>query len=201
MKKVMALGDTKCRDNRVDSAARRHSARSERAMVMRGGNRDRATSDSAKFERLEHLFRAPKLIRRRKALQHLGHDQIANHQQLAALQPVERIGFRGWPAVEIVYPYRGIDHDHRRDLRSRRIAFRSPSQWSLPRSEPINFSCSARRTISSRLRWTASRLVLAPDTRIARLINSSSITILVRMGSSDVYAKRCGYTSQVPILR
>ena len=40
MKKVMALSDTKGRDDGVDGAARRHPARSERAMIPRGSNRD-----------------------------------------------------------------------------------------------------------------------------------------------------------------
>src|SRR5487761_226959 len=148
-------------------------------MIPSGSDRDLAVYHRAIVECRENLLGAIEFCFRSKALQDLSHDQVANHEPRIR-QSLERVGFGGRPAVEVVNPDRGIDHDHRFGKRSRRIAFRLPSQCSFPRADRISLACSASRTISSSPRSTASRLVAAPETRIAFFIKASLITILVR---------------------
>src|SRR5208283_1830849 len=131
MKKVMVLDDAKRRDDRVDRAARRHPASPQRAVIASGGNRDFMAAHGTKFESGENPLDTPKVGFGGEALQHFGHDQIAD-DKLRGREAAERIGFGCRPAIEVVDPHRRIDHDHRRGLRSRRIALRSPSQRNLP---------------------------------------------------------------------
>jgi len=180
MKKVMALNDAERSDDRIDGTPRSNASCSECAMVACSSSCYIATAHRAKFEQRECSRHALKISFGREASQHFRHDKVA-YKYLCFKYSVESVGLIGNAPVEIVDPDRRVDHRHLRGLRSRRIAFRSPSQWTLPRKDRMAFSCSAKRTISSRLRSTVSRLVVAPDTRIARFINWSSITMLVRM--------------------
>ena len=80
MKQVMVLDDAKRRDDRVDRAARRHATSPQRAMIARGGNRDFMATDRAKFESGENPLAHPKVGFGGEALQHFGHDQIADDE-------------------------------------------------------------------------------------------------------------------------
>ena len=127
MKKFMAFGNAKRRDNRVDGAARRHAARSERAVIAGCGKSDFMATHRAKFERSENAHNTQKVGFGCEALQHFGHDQIADNE-LRRWEMTKRISLGSRTTVEVVDPYRGIDDDHLRGLRSRRMALRSPSQ-------------------------------------------------------------------------
>src|SRR5579862_156242 len=119
-KKIVASDDTKSRDYRVDSAARSHSPRAERAMVTRSRNRDFMTTHRAKLERGENRSCTPEVDLGGEALQHFGQNQIPDQDPRFG-RLVESISRGGWPAVEIVDPNGGIDNRHRRGLRSRRM--------------------------------------------------------------------------------
>src|SRR5262245_29078055 len=94
---------------------------------------------------------------------------------------------RGIAAIEEVDPHAAVDDNHLMP-RPARLAPRFPRQRYLPkalsasrcrRSLIINFSASS----------TVRFLVGSPDTFWASAIKASSISILVRMGASDVYTR------------
>ena len=80
MKKVMAPGYTEGRDDRVNCAARRYAARSERAMVAGGGDCDLIASHRPKLKSSQSTLRDSKVALEGKALKYFCHDQIANHE-------------------------------------------------------------------------------------------------------------------------
>ena len=80
MKQVMVLDDTKRRDDRVYRAAGRHASSPQRAVITRGGNRDFMATHRAKFESGENPLHTAKVGFGGEALQHFGHDQIADDE-------------------------------------------------------------------------------------------------------------------------
>src|SRR5579863_2045422 len=58
VEQLVPLGDTKCRDQRVDRIADGHADRPQRAEVLRGGNCDLTAGQRPKFEGRQQPLRA-----------------------------------------------------------------------------------------------------------------------------------------------
>src|SRR5579875_1412100 len=182
VKQRVTVLNAKCRYERIDRRPHGDASSAQEAIIPRRADRNLTAAHGAKFERLKVAERAGGVRFGAQPLQHLSENQIADQQDFPVHQAIEQIGGGAALAVEVVDPDRRIDQGHSLAKRSRRIASRSPSQRSLPRNSRIS-PCRFNRTISSRLRSTASRLVLAPEARIASFIKPSSITILVRIAN------------------
>src|SRR5579885_245181 len=179
MKQLVMVDDTKARDQRVDCLAHGDAALSEDSKVLCGGDGGVPPANPDPWQLIQFPARAMKVQVRAEALQDFGQDEIAEQRPLSGQQAIQQIGFAARPPVKVIDPDGAIYQDH---VGSRRIASRSPSHLSLPRSRRIRSCClmlTSRRSAAS----TASRLVFAPDARIARFIRSSSITILVRIAN------------------
>src|SRR5581483_7790995 len=180
VKQRMAVPDAEGRDQRIDGRADGDASSSQEPVIPRRADRNFTVHHGGALERPEAGERACGVVLGAEPLQNLGKNQIPDQQPSRVHQTIEQIGFGAGRPVEVVDPDGGIDQDHSPMKRLRRIAFKSPSQRSLPRSARI-FDCSLTLSSKRNPDSTASRLVLAPDARIARFIKSSSMTILVRI--------------------
>lgn len=117
-------------DQGVDGLAGRDAEGAQGPIVPRGLQRDVAAADLDQGEGAERRQSAVEVALACEALQHFGQDQVADGQGLDAQQAVQALDLRGRDAPEEVDPDAGVDEDHP----SVRIASRSPSQASRPRS-------------------------------------------------------------------
>src|SRR5580704_59487 len=153
------------------------------------GSRDSAFSTSGlKYIKRKKLISYPsEFARVTNALQHFAQNQIGQTDPLQRHLAVKPLSFCIGIATEIVNP-NGRVHDHHSNnplLRPRRDSARFPSHFTLPRNRRIptwaRVWMNKRRAAS-----TVAFFVSMPPSCIALCINSSSISILVRICAQNL---------------
>src|SRR5262249_16010838 len=117
----------------IDGLAHRNTKSAQRAEIPSRFNSNILAADLNNLQRRKQFHCLVEISLGGKGLQYLREDQVASHHRFDAQQGIESLCFWRRDTAEMVYPYAGIDQNHRSVL----MASRSPCHLSLPRNRRI----------------------------------------------------------------